>query len=170
MKTLCRKLTAFDTLTIALQDLSATLAETKTFSDAVSDKHSNMRHRLGQAAGAVENAKFESDTVKLENKKELNVQCERKIGLKETTVNKRRTSELKDETRNNSNSLHFAYQALYRRHFEDTIKIRSSSLDLRFISATSNLCEYLFPSLVVLLVTNAWHSSRQTLKTNCFCI
>lgn len=87
VKAPCRKLSALETINLALQDRSTTLAEAKTWFNAVMGKHSNTRHSIGQNAGGFENANFESVVLKLQNEKQETLNGAENLTLK-TTDNK----------------------------------------------------------------------------------
>lgn len=135
---LCTKLRDLDSVTKELQRSNISLAEARVLFDGVIEKYPNSKRRLGPDSNIIENKRFESAIVKIQQNREEEL----------TLAEKRAVAHLKKEEGQSSSevpqeSLSFAQRLLKKRRV-DNQKSSDGYVDMRFILPTSNLCERLF--------------------------
>lgn len=96
IKELCKTFVEPDSVTIALQDRSTTVAKALTFFDVFIDEHASTRTLLGHRAEIVENPNFKSAIIKVQNNIEAML-----IGAEKLTL---RTIQDKNQTTNQKKS------------------------------------------------------------------
>lgn len=125
-KALCKTFRELESVTLALQNRSTSLAEARMLFDDVKDKHKSTPRRLGHGAKTVENPNFDSAIVKLRNRKEAMVTNAERLTLRKVQ-NKNQTTNQRNE-RNESCS--FATHSVKRRLLEDVVQFSSEYINL----------------------------------------
>lgn len=107
--------------------------------EGVIEKHPSTRLRLGARSNLVENHAFESEICKVQAGGEDSLNAAERKSMQKLT-----SSDVVIENEEVQNeSLSFA-DRLLKRHRFSTVPKKSKYIDLRFILATSNICERLF--------------------------
>ena len=137
---LLTKLKQLDTVTKALQDECVTLAEARGLFDEVMAYFPCTKARLGTAANIIENKTFEMAIVKIQSKKEKNLTAAESRTVRDL---------LKIDRAHVSYSSSAALPTLdaekvLKRIRTDEEEFCGDFMGLRFILATSNVCERLF--------------------------
>ena len=141
MKHLSKKLDDFNTVTVALKDDAVTIADARVLFDAVATTYPMMKDRLSPQARIIDNPRFESGILKVQNKREGDLNGLEKTALRDF---QKCANDLEKSDRVDTSSQNFAMRALKRMKISEETTSASNYLDLRFILATSNICERLF--------------------------
>lgn len=136
---LLRQLKDLDSVTKALQDARHGLYDARLLFEGVMDKHPSTRSRLGTRSNLVDNPIFENAVAKVQAANEAALTSSERKSIAHLL----RDEQSRPQEDTGSEGFSFAERLLKRRRLNESQQ-KSRYLDLRFILATSNLCERLF--------------------------
>ncbi|RQM20945.1 hypothetical protein B5M09_010189, partial [Aphanomyces astaci] len=134
---LTTQLTDLNSVTLALQDESLTLADVRMLFDEVVVKYPGAEVRLGPDASVVEDPTFESGVVKVLQHMEASLNEDERMAIALLSMPSMADGGYLGDT----DSMSMVARALKRRKL---LQARSNYLDCRFLRPTSNMCERLF--------------------------
>ncbi|RHY49566.1 hypothetical protein DYB30_011046 [Aphanomyces astaci] len=134
---LIAQLTDLNSVTLALQDKSLTLADVRLLFDDVVVQYPGAEVCLGSDASIVEDPTFESGVVKVLQHMEASLNEDERMAIALLSMPSMPNGGYVGDT----DSMSMATRALKRRKL---LQARSNYLDCRFLRPTSNMCERLF--------------------------
>lgn len=135
---LCQKFANLDSVTIALQDNSTTISKARCLFDSVIEDYPRLASRLATDAQIVDNDHFENAIAKIQLSQEHDLTVNEQRAVKDFKL------EHNSQENRNNRRLSLAERAIKRHRVSVGSTQKSQYMDLRFLLATSNICERLF--------------------------